>query len=164
MGDYRIEGSVRIADAGSSFPNGRGDFSVARDARVSGVANQARTVTTFSATGNLTGAQIIGDETTGGGIIQVNTTAGAVTLTLPTEAAFVAAMANAAVGDVVSCLIFNYTTTADGTNLVTINNSTNGMVIPDASNDTITIATGRGRTLFFRVSTVTTALDTVTVY
>lgn len=98
MGTYRIEGSVTVADAGSALPNGRGDLSVARNVKARNM-REARTVTALSADTTLTAAQILS------GIISVDTSGGARTLTLPAVSVLVAGMTNPAAGDVISFLL-----------------------------------------------------------
>lgn len=157
MANNRIEGSLRIVSAGSSFPNGLGDLIVGRTFRVAGSMKETRTATASSTP---TGAQMIA------GIVTVDTSGGHVTLTTGTAAAMVAALPGVAVGDTVSVLVQNF---GHATNLVSVAAGTGvtilgtlGSSVPQ--NTTPVIASRSTRLLQLRFTNVTSGAEAVSLY
>lgn len=116
---------------------------------------QAPTVTTYGTAGNLaiTAAMFLG------GIILRDCNGGARTDTLPTAAAFIAAVRGEKIGDVYRCLIIN---NSDADEAITIDVAT-GTTIPQIAG-TRTIPQNTSREIYLRLTNVTAGSEAMVAY
>jgi hypothetical protein len=151
MSSNQIVGSVTLLDGGSSNLQGRGDLLVARNLKCAANIGKETAATTIVATGTLAAADLMK------GIVPVDTSGGAVTLTFPSAANIVAAQSGTArVGDVIRCLI------------VCIAHATNATTIGAGTGNTLSggnlVAARTSRLVHVRLTNVTSGTEAATIY